>query len=368
MAIIAVIAACFLAFGNGANDNAKGVATLIGARTLSARSALAYAAITTFLGSAAAMLLAGNLVARFSGKGLVDPALLTRTAFLASVGLSAALTVLIATRVGMPISTTHALVGGLVGVGLSAGALHTRAVINAFVVPLLAAPALATILAASAYLLFRRLRLRWGVTRHTCVCIERQYHPVSVAADGAMIVAESGLKLAEEHTLSGCQQRYDGQVVGLDAQRVLDWSHLFTAGAISFARGLNDTPKMAAILIAGGALASGQAMVGIGIAIALGGLIAARRVATTMSDRITEMNDGQAFTANLVTAGLVIFASRLGVPVSTTHVSCGSLFGIGAVNRQAHWGVIGQVILAWITTLPVAAGLGWLAWRILSGA
>ncbi len=366
--MIAVIAACFLAFGNGANDNAKGVATLMGAGTLSVRTALIYAAITTFLGSAAAMLLAGNLVARFSGKGLVDAELLTSTAFLACVGLSAALTVLVATRVGMPISTTHALVGGLVGVGLSAGALHTQAVITAFVVPLLAAPALATILAVGVYLLFRRLRHRWGVTQQTCVCIERQYHAVSVAPDGAMVIAESGLKLAGKHTLTGCQQRYDGRVVGLDAQRVLDWSHVFTAGAISFARGLNDTPKMAAILIAGGALASGQAMVAIGVAIALGGLLAARRVASTMSDRITEMNDGQAFTANLVTAGLVIFASRLGVPVSTTHVSCGSLFGIGAVNGQAHWRVIGQVILAWITTLPLAAAIGWLAWRLLGGA
>ena len=108
-------------------------------------------------------------------------------------------------------------------------------------------------------------------------------------------------------------------------------------------------------------------MVSIGVGIAMGGLLAARRVANTMSFRITEMNDGQAFTGNLVTAFCVIVASRFGVPVSTTHVSCGSLFGIGLVNRQARYNVIGQILLAWVTTLPVAAFLGWVMWKMLSG-
>ena len=85
-----------------------------------------------------------------------------------------------------------------------------------------------------------------------------------------------------------------------------------------------------------------------------------------MSRRITDMNDGQAFTANLVTAALVIFASKFGIPVSTTHVSCGSLFGIGLVNGRAHPRMIVQIVLAWVTTLPMAAGIGWLAWRVLS--
>ena len=86
-----------------------------------------------------------------------------------------------------------------------------------------------------------------------------------------------------------------------------------------------------------------------------------------MSYRITEMNDGQGFTANIVTASLVIFASKMGVPVSTTHVSCGSLFGIGLVNRRADWGTIGKVLLAWVTTLPVGALIAGLCWRLLGG-
>jgi PiT family inorganic phosphate transporter len=76
-----------------------------------------------------------------------------------------------------------------------------------------------------------------------------------------------------------------------------------------------------------------------------------------MSDRIVKMNHGQGFTANLVTAFLVIVASRFGVPVSTTHVSCGSLFGLGAVTGTARWRMILGITLAWVVTLPVAASL-----------
>lgn len=70
------------------------------------------------------------------------------------------------------------------------------------------------------------------------------------------------------------------------------------------------------------------------------------------------MNPGQGFTANAITSLLVIGASTLGLPVSTTHVSCGALFGIGAVTRQAHWTTIRHILLAWLVTLPIAATLG----------
>ncbi len=78
MVIVAIAAACLLAFANGANDNPKGVATLVGGRTMSLGASLIYAAVATFLGSAAAMLLAGALVARFSGEGFVDGQVLNR--------------------------------------------------------------------------------------------------------------------------------------------------------------------------------------------------------------------------------------------------------------------------------------------------
>jgi PiT family inorganic phosphate transporter len=104
----------------------------------------------------------------------------------------------------------------------------------------------------------------------------------------------------------------------------------------------------------------------IAVAMAGGGLLQAKSVARTMSERITTMNPGQGFTANLITAGLVIGASRYGLPVSTTHVSCGALFGIGTVTGEARWRTIGGILLAWITTLPLAALLGAAGLAVLS--
>jgi PiT family inorganic phosphate transporter len=97
------------------------------------------------------------------------------------------------------------------------------------------------------------------------------------------------------------------------------------------------------------------------LAIAVGGALAAGRVAQTLSFGITPLNHGQGFTANVVTAVLVMLASPLGLPVSTTHVSCGALFGIGAATGEARSKAIAQVLAAWVTTLPVAAALSALA-------
>jgi PiT family inorganic phosphate transporter len=99
--------------------------------------------------------------------------------------------------------------------------------------------------------------------------------------------------------------------------------------------------------------------------IAVGGLLNARRVADTMSIRITTMNHGQGFTANLITGLIVIGASGFGLPVSTTHVSCGSLFGIGAATGQAHRKTIAVILVAWFVTLPVAAAIAATAYCVL---
>ena len=102
----------------------------------------------------------------------------------------------------------------------------------------------------------------------------------------------------------------------------------------------------------------------VGVAIGIGGLVSARRVAETMAQKITPMNHGQGFTANFLTSLIVIGASRFGLPVSTTHVSCGSLFGIGTVTGQGRWAVIGRILAAWVTTLPLGAVLGAISYII----
>lgn len=156
-------------------------------------------------------------------------------------------------------------------------------------------------------------------------------------------------------TLERCEQRDTGRVLGFSAQAVLTHLHELSAGVVGFARGLNDTPKIAALVLAGGALGLRSAITMVALVMAAGGLLGARRVARTMSFRITTLNQGQAFTANVVAAGLVTLASPLGLPVSTTHITCGALFGIGTATGEARWRTIGRILAAWVTTLPLAA-------------
>jgi PiT family inorganic phosphate transporter len=156
-------------------------------------------------------------------------------------------------------------------------------------------------------------------------------------------------------TTEVCAEKYTGRVLGFSAQRLLDACHYLSAATVSFARGLNDTPKIAGLLLLVKALDLRAGMLGIASAMAIGGLLNARQVARTMSCRIARMNDGQAFTANLVTALLVILASRFGLPVSTTHVAVGAIAGVGIVNGSAARGVLSSIVLAWVLTLPIAA-------------
>ena len=362
MILVAVILiGLFLAYGNGANDNFKGVATLLGSGTTSYRGALIWATVTTGLGSVTALVVARQLLSAFSGAGLVPAHVVADPVFPAAVALAAGITVVAATRLGFPISTTHSLIGGLVGAGLvlAPGGVSAAKLSSSFVLPLLISPFIAVGIALLLYPPLRYARRRLGITRETCVCIGEEVVgvvPGAVRPDHAVnMLRLQTLAAADRAT---CQVRYRGNVMGISAGWILDAAHYISAGAVSFARGLNDTPKIAALLLVGPIIAPGVAIAGVAMFMALGGIVSARRVATTMSHRVTDMNAGQGFTANVVTAFLVIVASRFGMPVSTTHVSCGSLFGIGAATRQAHWGTIGRIALAWLITLPMAGLLG----------
>jgi len=154
---------------------------------------------------------------------------------------------------------------------------------------------------------------------------------------------------------SQCSERYAGKFLGVKSQQVMDAAHFLSAGVVSFARGLNDTPKIAALLLVVKVLDIHWGLVAVAVAIALGGLLNAKKVAETMSLKITAMNHGQGFSANLSTGILVILASKYGLPVSTTHVSVGSLFGIGLTTGKANLRVVLGILLSWLLTMPCAA-------------
>jgi PiT family inorganic phosphate transporter len=109
------------------------------------------------------------------------------------------------------------------------------------------------------------------------------------------------------------------------------------------------------LLVAAATLEIRISMILIAAAMAVGGLLSAYRVATTMSKKISTINHGQGFSANLVTSFLVIIASKFGVPVSTTHVSLGAIFGIGVLGKKQNGKVVRSILLSWLITLPVAA-------------
>ena len=356
-AILIIGAMLLIAYANGANDNFKGVATLFGGGVSDYRKALWWATATTLAGSLAAFLLAGKLISVFQGNGLVPSFLVHSPAFLMAVILGAALTVFTATKIGMPISTTHSLAGALIGGGVAAVGFNlTGATVwQSFFLPLLVSPLLAVALSAAAYpLLSAALRFA-GLDKQTCVCVGSEVVPAAVTPEGYVFShASTGLRIIVDQP-SRCVQRLAGTMFGFDAHRLIDYGHYFSAGAVSFARGLNDTPKIVALGLAGGTLNLSWSIGFVAVVMALGGLLNARKVAETVSKRITALEADQGFLANLVTSGLVISASTWGLPVSTTHVSCGALFGIGAASGQARWGVIRTILLAWVLTLPFSA-------------
>lgn len=273
-----------VAYTNGANDNFKGVATLYGSGALSYRAARWWAAGATLLGALASALLAPALASTFSGAGLVPDSLVGDPAFAGSVLLAAALTVSIATLAGYPVSTTHALVGGLVG---AAGAVHWKPMLSIVVAPLLLTP----------------------------------------------IVA--------------------GAVSALLPKRGSRSLHVLSGATVCFARALNDAPKIAGLCLLVPST-SGMKLVMVAVVMAAAGLVQGRGVAERMAKRITPLDAGRGAAANFTASAIVMAASILGLPASTTHVTCGALFGLGTSRRA-----LGSIAASWMLTLPVSAALAW---------
>jgi len=324
--LLLFITACFLAYSNGANDNFKGVATLFGSGTTNYKKAINWATITTFSGSVTAIFLAEQLVKNFSGKGLVPNELIQTPNFAIAIALGAAITVFSATRIGMPISTTHSLVGALFGAGVMAvgSDFNFEKLGNTFLMPLIVSPLMAAILSFLAYLLLKFIRKQIPNLNTTTPTL-----------------------------------------FGISSFKILDSLHYVSSGIVSFARGLNDTPKIVGLLIIIKTFEIEWSMISVAIVMALGGLLNAKKVGETMSKKITKMNSGQGFTANMITGILVTTASIHGLPVSTTHVSVGSLFGIGTVTKKADYKVIGKIVLSWILTLPIAAIMSAIIFKVL---
>lgn len=367
LTILLCISVFLLAYSNGANDNFKGVATLFGSGSTSYKKALSWANLCTLLGSLASIFLAQGLIQAFSGKGLVSPTLSASLPFLFSVALGAGFTVLLATFLGFPISTTHSLLGGLLGAALAcigAGGLNLSALGSQFVLPLLFSPLVALVLSYGSYLLFSLFG--YGLkAENDCLCIGEAAPALS--SDGAAFSFQSGETLGiTAASTEDCDALYGDNALKITSDKILRGSHILSAGFVSFARGLNDTPKIAALFLVLPAFNVSLAAALVAVGIGVGALCQAKKVANTMSLEITPIPEREGFCGNMVTGVMVMSASLFSLPVSTTHVSVGAIFGIGCATGKIDSGKVREILLSWIVTLPLAGLLSALTYFAIS--
>lgn len=358
MITVLIIITLFVAFANGANDVSRGIATLFGSGVSNYRAAVIWGTIWTVLGVLTASFMTQALVATYSGKGLLQTPP-TTSAFLLAVAIGAVGWLAIATRTGLPVSTTHSLTGALVGVALvnvGTGGIIWTAVTKKVVYPLLFSPLISLVLMMIVLPLLRPLARR---VECYCLCIEQN---VLVTPHGVLLRDTSSVNVAV------ASQSQCGESVARFT--IIGGLHWISAGATSFFRGLNDTPKIIALGIAAAAVSgiSHQAFyVMLAVAMGAGSYISGRRVTETLAKKVVRLTLRNGFAANLVTSILVGFASRLALPVSTTHVSSGAIIGGGVIDRaDVHWKMVGEMALAWIVTVPASAIIAAVVYKVLS--
>ncbi len=364
IAILVIVATLAVGYFNGANDVSKAIATLVGSGVTQYRTAVLWGSIWTFAGAATAAVAAQGLVAAFSGKGLLAT---TPEGFglILAVAVGALAWIWLATRTGMPVSTTHAITGGLIGAGLvaaGAGGIHWHFLLEKFALPLAASPFMSLLLVFAIFPV-----ARWGLRRWDgyCVCVQ-QPAPV-VCGEGTAVAMSTTESIVVDKT-AACE-RSPVTVAGVT---VVDGLHWFSAGATAFARGLNDAPKVLGLGVLAGASLSlplTWSFLLVALVMAAGSVLRGLRVTETLAEKVTPMSPMEGFVANLVTSILVIFASRMALPVSTTHVSSGAIIGLGLRRdaRQVRWRTVAEMILAWIVTLPGAGAIAAATYFLIGG-
>ena len=360
-----------LAFANGANDVSKGIATLVGGGVTSYRRATLWGAAWTGLGAAAATSVTGAMLATF-GSGLLAPGITpTFAASLAAIG-GATAWVLLATRTGLPVSTTHAIVGAVVGAALAAYGVQGLAwpgLLTGVVLPLAVTPIVAV---GAAYLgsqAFRGLPAP-PAGASDCLCVSASpVLPMDVTPDGATACRSGGALDVTVGTgdTASCATTGVARITG-------DHAHWLSSGAVSFARGLNDAPKIVALALGAAMLAPGSVdaeprllFALVAVAMVAGSLIGGRRVTRRLAEGITPLNHRDGLVANVVAAVLVTSGAVYGLPMSTTHVASGGIIGIGVDRQSLDWRTVRTLALAWVVTVPVAALFGATMFALVDG-
>ncbi|MCK4243230.1 MAG: inorganic phosphate transporter [Dehalococcoidia bacterium] len=315
--IFVIIFAIGFALVNGFNDAANAIATVIGTRVLSPLRAVGMAAVLNFAGAAT-----GTAVAVFIGTKIIDPGVLSQGYDIIFASLAA---VIIwgaaATFLGLPVSISHSFIAGLVGAGFAAEG--SGVIMWGGFGKVLSAVGIAPLLGFAGGLTVM-VGLSWAFRRATPLRVEGLFSRLQILSAAFMAYSHG---------------KNDGQMpIGVIAMALM-----IHRGSEQF----QIDPWMWVLS---------------GSAIALGTLIGGWRVIRTLGTRITALRPVHGFAAESSAAAVIEAASALGIPVSTTHCISSSIMGVGATKRLSavRWGVAGNIILAWVLTFPICAGIGWL--------
>jgi PiT family inorganic phosphate transporter len=331
--IIAV--ALFFDFINGFHDAANSIATVVGTRVLTPGVAVIWAAFFNFI----AAFVFSTAVAKTIGSGLVDPTVVDSNVILAAL-IGAIVWNLITWWLGLPSSSSHALMGGLGGAAIAKAGIAAL-IASGWVKPILfivISPLVGMVAAMSL-----TVGLSWVLHRLPAAPIERLFRRLQLLSAAAFSLNHGG----------NDAQKTMGIIVGL-----LVASQSLFAGATDWTRHLY-LPN--ADRIPWWIILSAHAAIGLGTA--AGGW----RIVKTMGTRITKLRPFTGFCAETGGAGAIFLATTLGVPVSTTHTITGAIVGVGAAQRLSavRWGVAGKIVWAWIITIPMAASIAGVAYIIL---
>ena len=407
--IIGCVCGFFMAWGIGANDVANAMGTSVGARALTLWQAVLVACVFEFAGA----YLAGGEVTSTIRKGIIDAGVMSDNPELLVYGmiaslLAAGIWLLIASYFGWPVSTTHSIVGAIVGfaaVGIGVDAVEWGKV-GSIVASWVVSPVIA---GTVSFLLFTSVKRLILQTSDPFMNAKR-YVPFYMFLAGfvvSMVTFLKGLKhvglsfTASEsiawslvfalvisllgtlvlQRIDNTKKEKNGAMFD-GVERIFAVLMVFTACAMAFAHGSNDVANaigplaaIVSVVQSGGEIASKSILppwillIGAsGIVIGLGTL--GYRVMMTVGRAITELTPSRGFAAELAAAGTVVVASGTGLPISTTHTLVGAVLGVGLARGigAINLGVVGKIILSWIVTLPVGAGLSILFFFALKGA
>ena len=351
-----------LAFANGTNDVSKSIATLVGSGVSHYSRAIAWGTTWTVAGAGLSAFVATSMVKTFS-TGFLPPDITIQSSLALSVLSGSIAWVLFASRTGLPVSTTHALTGSLIGTGLLAYGperLIWSGLVSKIALPLLLSPFLALMVALLLYPSVRFVAARW---EGSCICLVPTYRAlITINAQGGTktLYQASGVGPPIAAVPAHCARNgLAGVAIGLDSR------HWLSSGLTALARGANDTPKIAAMLLLGGMAGSWPSSSiqlatfgGATLAMGIGSYWGGRRVTEVLAEKVTTMTHVEGLAANLTTSSLVLTSASLGLPVSTTHLSSSAIVGIGLLHgwKTVRWRTVRDMALAWIVTLP-ASGL-----------